>query len=42
MFDTITPKTLARVTLGHLLNRTHPVLTEVDSHRLAEALVGKG
>jgi IstB-like ATP binding protein len=35
-------KTLATVTVDRLLHHAHLVLTEGDSHRLAEALAGKG
>jgi DNA replication protein DnaC len=39
-FDTIMPKTLATATVDRLLH--HAVITKGDSHRLAEALAGKG
>lgn len=41
-FDQIMPKTLATATVDRLLHHAHPVLTKGDSHRLAEALAGKG
>jgi DNA replication protein DnaC len=40
-FDTIMPKTLATATVDRLLHHAHLVLTNGDSHRLAEALAGK-
>jgi DNA replication protein DnaC len=40
--DTIMPKTLATATAGRLLHHAHLVTTSGDSHRLAEALAGKG
>ncbi len=36
------PKTLATATVDRLLHHAHLVLTKGDSHRLAEALTGKG
>ena len=41
-FDTIMPKTLATATVDRLLHHAHLVQTAGDSHRLAEALAGKG
>lgn len=41
-FDTIMPKTLATATVDRLLHHAHLVTTKGDSHRLAEALAGKG
>jgi DNA replication protein DnaC len=41
-FDQIMPKTLATATVDRLLHHAHLVLTNGDSHRLAEALAGKG
>ena len=41
-FDTIMPKTLATATVDRLLHHAHLVLTKGDSHRLAEAIAGKG
>ena len=41
-FDTNMPKTLATATVDRLLHHAHLVLTKGDSHRLAEALAGKG
>jgi hypothetical protein len=41
-FDTIMPKTLATATVDRLLHHAHLVPTKGDSHRLAEALGGKG
>jgi DNA replication protein DnaC len=40
--DTIMPKTLATATVDRLLHHAHLVQTAGDSHRLAEALAGKG
>jgi DNA replication protein DnaC len=41
-FDSIMPKTLATATVDRLLHHAHLVTTQGDSHRLAEALAGKG
>jgi len=41
-FDSIMPKTLATATVDRLLHHAHLGLTTGDSHRLAEALAGKG
>jgi DNA replication protein DnaC len=41
-FDTIMPKTLATATVDRLLHHAHLVITKGDSHRLAQALAGKG
>nr|WP_269456481.1 IS21-like element helper ATPase IstB [Nocardia terpenica] len=41
-FDTIMPKTLATAAVDRLLHHAHLVQTKGDSHRLAEALAGKG
>lgn len=41
-FDQLMPKTLATATVDRLLHHAHLVLTKGDSHRLAEALAGKG
>lgn len=41
-FDTIMPKTLATASVDRLLHHAHLVLTKGDSHRLAEAVAGKG
>src|SRR5690348_6146244 len=41
-FDTIMPKTLATAAVDRLLHHAHLVLTKDDSHRVAEALTGKG
>lgn len=41
-FDTLMPKTIATATVDRLLHHAHLVLTEGDSHRLAEATTGKG
>jgi DNA replication protein DnaC len=41
-FDSIMPKTLATATVDRLLHHAHLVITKGDSHRLAEALAGKG
>ena len=40
-FDTIMPN-LATATVDRLLHHAHLVVTAGDSHRLAEALAGKG
>jgi len=40
--DTIMPKTLATATVDRLMHHAHLVATKGDSHRLAEALAGKG
>jgi len=41
-FDTIMPKTLATATVDRLLHHAHLVLAEGGSHRLSEAIAGKG
>lgn len=41
-FDTIMPKTLAGASTDRLTHHAHLVTTTGDSHRLAEALAGKG
>ncbi len=41
-FDTIFPKGLATATVDRLLHRAHVIVTEGRSHRLAEALDGRG
>jgi DNA replication protein DnaC len=41
-FDTIMPKTLATATVDRLLHHAHLVQTTGESHRLAQALAGKG
>lgn len=41
-FDSIMPKTLATATVDRLLHHAHLITTTGDSHRLAEALTGKG
>jgi DNA replication protein DnaC len=41
-FDTIMPKSLATATVDRLLHHAHLVMTEGGSHRLAEAIAGKG
>jgi DNA replication protein DnaC len=41
-FDTIMPKTLATATVDRLLHHAHLITTNGDSHRLAQALAGKG
>jgi DNA replication protein DnaC len=41
-FDTIMPKTLATATVDRLLHHAHLITTQGDSHRLAQALAGKG
>ncbi|MFG2480802.1 ATP-binding protein [Streptomyces fagopyri] len=41
-FDTIMPKALAGAGTDRLMHHAHQVTTTGDSHRLAEALAGKG
>ena len=41
-FDSIMPKTLATATVDRLLHHARLVATKGDSHRLGEALAGKG
>ena len=41
-FDTIMPKTMATATVDRLLHHAHLIQTNGDSHRLAQALAGKG
>jgi DNA replication protein DnaC len=41
-FDSIMPKTIATAAVDRLLHHAHLVLTAGDSHRLAQALSGKG
>jgi DNA replication protein DnaC len=41
-FDTIMPKTLATATVDRLMHHAHFVETSGESHRLAEALSGRG
>ncbi len=41
-FDTIMPKTLATAAVDRLLHHAHLVITEGSSHRLSEAMAGKG
>ena len=41
-FDTLMPKTLATATVGRLLHHAHLITTQGDSHRLQQALAGKG
>ncbi|MFG1949404.1 ATP-binding protein [Nonomuraea sp. NPDC048826] len=41
-FDTIMPKTMATATVDRLMHHAHMVETSGESHRLAEALAGKG
>lgn len=41
-FDTIMPKTLATATVDRLLHHAHLIITKGDSHRLGEAIAGKG
>jgi DNA replication protein DnaC len=41
-FDTIMPKTLATATVDRLLHHAHATVTQGDSHRLQQALAGKG
>src|SRR5215207_9058029 len=41
-FDTIMPKTLATATVDRLLHHAHVITTKGDSHRLQQALAGKG
>ncbi|MEU5874143.1 IS21-like element helper ATPase IstB [Glycomyces sp. NPDC047369] len=41
-FDEIMPKTLATATVDRLLHHAHVTVTSGDSHRLSEAVSGKG
>jgi DNA replication protein DnaC len=41
-FDSIMPKTLATASVDRLLHHAHLIITKGDSHRLAEALAGRG
>jgi DNA replication protein DnaC len=41
-FDSIMPKTIATAAVDRLLHHAHLVLTSGDSHRMAQALAGKG
>jgi DNA replication protein DnaC len=41
-FDTIMPKTLATATVDRLLQHAHLVTTQGESHRLQQAIAGKG
>jgi hypothetical protein len=41
-FDTIFPKGLATAAVDRLLHHAHAILTEGTSHRLTEALDGRG
>jgi DNA replication protein DnaC len=41
-FDTIMPKTLATAAVDRLLHHAHLITTQGDSHRLQQALAGKG
>ncbi|KAA2246243.1 hypothetical protein F0L68_40780 [Solihabitans fulvus] len=41
-FDSIMPKTLATATVDRPLRHAHLITAKGDSHRLAEALAGKG
>jgi IstB-like ATP binding protein len=41
-FDTIMPRALATATVDRLLHHAHLVTTQGDSHRLQQALAGKG
>jgi DNA replication protein DnaC len=41
-FDEIMPKTLATATVDRLLHHAHVVVTSVDSHRVSEAISGRG
>jgi DNA replication protein DnaC len=41
-FDTIMPNTLATATVDRLLHHAHLITTQGDSHRLQQALAGKG
>ena len=41
-FDTIMPKALTTATVDRLLHHAHLVLAEGGSHRLSEAIAGKG
>ena len=41
-FDTIMPKTLATATVDRLMHHAHLIMTKGDSHRLGQAIAGKG
>jgi len=41
-FDELMPKTLATATVDRLLHHAHLITTQGDSHRLQQALAGKG
>ncbi len=41
-FDTIMPKTLATAAVDRLLHHAHVIVTDQPSHRLEEAMAGKG
>jgi len=41
-FDTIMPKTIATAGIDRFMHHAHFVETKGDSHRLAEALAGRG
>jgi DNA replication protein DnaC len=41
-FDTIMPKTLATAAVDRLLHHAHVIVTDKGSHRLEEAMAGKG
>jgi DNA replication protein DnaC len=41
-FDTIMPKTLATAAVDRLLHHAHVIVTDGGSHRLEEAMTGKG
>ena len=41
-FDSIMPKTLATAAVDRLLHHAHVIITEGESHRLAQAVNGKG
>jgi len=41
-FDELMPKTIANATVDRLLHHAHLVATQGDSHRLQQALAGKG
>lgn len=41
-FDTIMPKTLATAAVDRLLHHAHVIVTDQGSHRLEEAMAGKG
>ena len=41
-FDELMPKSIATATVDRLLHHAHVIATQGDSHRLQQALAGKG